>query len=168
MVSRRHVLGSVVGFLASHPFAGSLLAGLQTQPFVSQVRRLADAMAYLGEPFDEADLKRIDAAANLADGAAVVNEIQGILDPHCLLEVRINPESRTHLGEPCRRSGATRRAGLARLPGQGAERSRRHGRAQLRKPAGEARVQAGHRIAEAHAVDPAGRRYGSLAADGHL
>jgi hypothetical protein len=109
MVSRRRVLGSVVGFLASQPFAASLLAGLQAQPFVSQVRRLADAMAYLGEPFDEADLKRIDAAANL-DGAAAVNEIQRILDPHCLLEVRINPESRISV---------SRAAAPARLVEQG-------------------------------------------------
>src|SRR4029434_9474657 len=38
--------------------------------------------------------QRITAAANMTDGAQALEAIQQILDPQCLVSVRINPESR--------------------------------------------------------------------------
>ena len=74
----------------------SLMSGPRTdlQPLMAEVRRLVEAMAYLGEPFSDADRSRLDAAANMGDETRAVAEIQRILDPMCLLVVRINPESR--------------------------------------------------------------------------
>jgi hypothetical protein len=53
-----------------------------------------EAMAYLGEPFSDADRKALDAAANLGDATRTLAEVQRLLDAHSLLMVRINPESR--------------------------------------------------------------------------
>jgi hypothetical protein len=104
-VTRRDAVGSILqAALLAHPFAGRLLmlagpsltSGTRPdlQPLMAEVRRLVEAMAYLGEPFSEADRTRLDAAANMGDEARAVAEIQRILDPKCLLVVRINPESR--------------------------------------------------------------------------
>ena len=94
-VSRRRLLGSMFGFLVlAHPLGRRLLAAVEVQPLVSQVRRLVEAMKYLGEPLGDADRDRLDAAASMADSARAIEEIQRILDPHCLLAIRINPESR--------------------------------------------------------------------------
>jgi hypothetical protein len=84
----------------AHPFSRRLLAcdlasqQIERQPLAASVRRLVEAMAYIGEPFSDADRTRLDAAINQTDSAAAVAEIQRIIDPHCLLLVRINPESR--------------------------------------------------------------------------
>jgi hypothetical protein len=66
----------------------------ELQPLSAQVQRLADAMTYLGEPFIDSERQRLDAAVNIADKTRAVEEIQRVLDPRCLLAVRINPESR--------------------------------------------------------------------------
>ena len=71
------------------------LSQTEPQPLVAAVRRLVDAMAYLGEPFSEAE--RAAARRRGEPGrrrSARSTEIQRILDPRCLLDVRINPESR--------------------------------------------------------------------------
>ena len=95
LLSRRHLLRSLLGpVLLAHPLGKRLFAAAEMQPLLSQVRRLVEAMEYLGEPLSDADRKRIDAAASLTDPARAVEEVQRILDPHCLLAVRINPESR--------------------------------------------------------------------------
>jgi hypothetical protein len=69
-------------------------AGPDLQPFLAEVRRVVEAMAYLGEPFSEAERTQIEAAANIADQKRAIAEIQRIVDPRCLLTIRINPESR--------------------------------------------------------------------------
>lgn len=104
-VTRRDAVSSILqAALLAHPLGSRLLvmalpspAGdvrTDLQPLVAEVRRLVEAMAYLGEPFADADRTRLDAAASAGDEAAAVAEIQRILDPKCLLVVRINPESR--------------------------------------------------------------------------
>ena len=83
------------GFVVlAHPLGKQLLAAVQTQPLVAQVGRLIEAMAYLGEPMSDGDRQQIDVAANVPEQARAIEEIQRILDPHCLLTIRINPESR--------------------------------------------------------------------------
>jgi hypothetical protein len=103
--SRRRAIGSILQFATlAHPVGGRLLAlalpsvrlrtGVELQPLVAEVRRVIDAMAYLGEPFSDADRALLDAAANMSDQARAVDEIQRVLDVRCLLAIRINPESR--------------------------------------------------------------------------
>ncbi len=104
-VTRRYAVGSILqAALLSHPLGSRLLvmgrpwlthvAHTELQPLLAEVRRVVEAMAYLGEPFSDAERASLDAAANLADEARAVAEVQRILDPKCLLAVRINPESR--------------------------------------------------------------------------
>ena len=68
-LTRRRAIGALlqVGALA-HPFGwrvlalGSSTTQIEPQPLQAAVRRLVDAMAYLGEPLSDADRTRLDAA----------------------------------------------------------------------------------------------------------
>jgi hypothetical protein len=94
-VNRRHAIGSMLTFaLLAHPLGRRLGAAAEAQPLIAHVGRLIEAMAFLGEPFSDAERERFDAASALTDEAAAIDEIQRILDARCLLTVRINPESR--------------------------------------------------------------------------
>src|SRR5262245_3936198 len=94
-LNRRGAIGALLQFTALvHPFGRALLAAVEVQPLAAQVKRLADAMEYLGEPFSETERERLDAAANLSDQTRAIEEIQRVLDARCLFSVRINPESR--------------------------------------------------------------------------
>jgi hypothetical protein len=64
------------------------------QPLAQQVRQLAEALDYMGEPLPAADLARIDKAIGNPDETAAVLELENILDPHVLAVVDINAESR--------------------------------------------------------------------------
>jgi hypothetical protein len=64
---------------------------VEAQPLAAQAARIADALAYVGAPLRPADLEALRAAAATPDATAA---IQTILDPYCLLDVHINPESR--------------------------------------------------------------------------
>jgi hypothetical protein len=98
LLTRRSLLGSMFGFLVfAHPLGTRLFAALEAQPLIAQVSRLVEAMAYLGEPLGDADQERITSAASMSDGARALEEIQQVLDPRCLLTIRINPESRISL-----------------------------------------------------------------------
>ena len=92
--SRRSLLRSILkSAVLAFPFHRSLRAAA-AQPLIAQVQRLVEAMAYLGEPFSDIERQRLEAAVNLADEDRAIEEIQRVLDPKCLLDVRINPESR--------------------------------------------------------------------------
>src|SRR2546425_913125 len=103
-LTRRRLLGSILTAVGlAHPFARRLAAASSSvsfsavpelQPLVAQVKRLVDAMAYLGEPFADAERRQLDAAADIGGEPRGVEAIQKVLDPRCLLLVRINPESR--------------------------------------------------------------------------
>ena len=95
LTSRRQALEVILKLaVLAPPFSAQLFAQADTQPLIAQVRRLIDALAYLGEPLDATERKRLEAAANLADRARMIDEVQRVLDPRCLLVVRISPESR--------------------------------------------------------------------------
>ncbi len=64
------------------------------QPLAQQVRRLEDAMNYLGQPFPAADHSAINAAIALPDQTVAVAELEKILDRYALAIVDINAESR--------------------------------------------------------------------------
>ena len=109
-LSRRRALGSLLTLTCAglaYPIGRRLLTPPSTsassgtvtelQPLMAQVRRLIDAMALVGEPFSDAERQRLDAAASIADAGRALEEIQRVLDPRCLLVVRINPESRVSI-----------------------------------------------------------------------
>ena len=75
----------------------------EIQPLAAQVRRLAEAMDYVGAPLSPRDKSELEKA--LADGTpAAAETIQRILDPYCLVGVSINPESRVKVAPgPARR-----------------------------------------------------------------
>ena len=64
------------------------------QPLAQQVRRLEDAMNYLGQPFPAADHSAINAAIANTDADAAAAELERILDKYALAIVDINAESR--------------------------------------------------------------------------
>jgi hypothetical protein len=63
------------------------------QRLALQVRRLEDAMNYLGQPFPAADHNAINAAIANADESTAVAELEKILDRYALAIVDINAES---------------------------------------------------------------------------
>src|SRR3954466_7230454 len=64
------------------------------QPLAAQAARVADALDKLGAPLAPEDRQALDSAAKESDAAKGVAAIERVLDPHCLLLVQVNPESR--------------------------------------------------------------------------
>jgi len=86
-------------FLLSSLLAGACGAVAQTsgvalQPLAQQVRRLEDAMNFLGQPFPAADQEAINRAIGEQDENAAVGKLETILDRYALAVVDINAESR--------------------------------------------------------------------------
>ncbi|HEY8551366.1 MAG TPA: CehA/McbA family metallohydrolase [Vicinamibacterales bacterium] len=75
------------------PLPPSAGAVPELQPLAAQVKRLVAALDYIGAPLSEADRAALERAMRLEEAAAVP-AIQAVLDPHCLIDVHINPESR--------------------------------------------------------------------------
>jgi len=74
-------------------------APVPLQPMALQVRQLEEALNYLGQPLSAADLRRIHEAIANPDEAAAVRALEAVLDPHVLLQIDINPESRVKVEE---------------------------------------------------------------------
>jgi hypothetical protein len=60
----------------------------------SQVRRVSEALQFLGAPLSDADRLALDEACKQTDAAKGVRDIQRVLDPYVLALVHVNPESR--------------------------------------------------------------------------
>ena len=108
---RRRILRTCALACAAWPLGGlraaasGLFVPVELQPLLAQVRRLTEAMAHLGEPFSDAELRDLRAAEDLADAPKVQEAIERVLAARCLAEVRINPESRVSIargGAPAR------------------------------------------------------------------
>lgn len=72
-----------------------LVSNVEFQPLAAQISRVLQALEALGEPLQAADASAVRKL--LSEGPAnkkTVDEIQRILDKHCLAGVEINPESR--------------------------------------------------------------------------
>ncbi len=67
-----------------------VVAGVEAQPFVAQIRRVLEASDYIGSPINAAERQTLEQA--LASGD--VAKAQQVLDAHCLFGVNINPEMR--------------------------------------------------------------------------
>ncbi len=72
----------------------ALFLAVPLQPLAQQVRLLENALSYLGQPLGPEDHERINRAIAGSDEAAGAAEIEAVLDPHALLVVEVNPESR--------------------------------------------------------------------------
>jgi hypothetical protein len=81
----------------SKPDPLKIIRNVNRQPFVSQTRRLIEAMDFAGSPFSEADLDALNAAMELEDDAESIEKIQQILNSYTLIDVQINPEARVKL-----------------------------------------------------------------------
>ena len=67
---------------------------VEVQPFAAQVKRVIEALEMLGQPLAASEKTRIDKALAADDQKAAVRKLQEVLDPHCLIGININPESR--------------------------------------------------------------------------
>ena len=72
----------------------SLVSDVELQPLAAQVVRVADALKLAGAPLTRGGAAAFDAALAADNAAKAIKQIQEILDPLCLVEVGINPESR--------------------------------------------------------------------------
>lgn len=64
------------------------------QPLAQLVRRVEEALSFLGQPLASADAQKINAAMGRPDEAAAVAELERVLDQYALAIVTINAESR--------------------------------------------------------------------------
>jgi hypothetical protein len=96
------VVGSTLFVVSrSAPAAPALpvVLDVEQQPLVSATRRLVEALEFAGAPLTAADQKALEAAMQEADAKQSIRKIQAVLDPHCLIGVTINPESRVSVVE---------------------------------------------------------------------
>ena len=77
----------------------SKVENVEAQPLIAQVKRVIEAMDYLGAPISAADKQALQNAINQTDAALAVAEIQNVLDRYCLFHVSINPESRVKVDQ---------------------------------------------------------------------
>ncbi len=76
-----------------------IVHGVAKQPLVAATERLIEALEFAGAPLDSDVVAKLREAGRLEKPADVSREIQSILDPHCLVEVHINAESRVKVKE---------------------------------------------------------------------
>ena len=69
-----------------------LVAGVDLQPLAAQLKRLTEALDSLGAPLSPAEQQALQTAVGKSDANEATEEIQRILDAHCLVFVTINPE----------------------------------------------------------------------------
>ncbi len=84
---------AVIVAMLCGPFAAAqelTPVAVEGQPLAANVRRLLQALDYLGAPLPAEASKALQAACDAQDAAA----IQRLLDPHVLLAVHVNPEVR--------------------------------------------------------------------------
>lgn len=74
-----------------------VISGIERQPLTSQVARLIEALRHIGSPLPEADIKALEAAMAQSSDTGAAEEIQRILNAHCLLDLHINPEARVKI-----------------------------------------------------------------------
>ena len=84
--------------VALAPFAQAadlpLIGGVEAQPLKAQVRRVAEALEFLGQPLSAERRSALDKALETVDEVEAVAAIQKALDPLVLAAVSVNPESR--------------------------------------------------------------------------
>ena len=71
-----------------------VIKGVEAQPLKAQAARVAEALAYLGEPLSADQKTALEKAIASSDSDEAIAGIQKVLDARCLAGVNINPESR--------------------------------------------------------------------------
>jgi hypothetical protein len=84
----------VGGLAVAHGADLPLVADVPAQPLKAQVRRVVDALQFLGEPLPQERRTSLDKALALTDEVEAVAAIQKALDPLVIAGVSVNPESR--------------------------------------------------------------------------
>ena len=76
-----------------------IVKGVEWQPFAAQVKRVIEAMDYIGSPLTAKENKAVEAAMKENDPEVGSEKLQNILDAHCLFDVQINPEMRVKVAQ---------------------------------------------------------------------
>src|SRR5260221_2735069 len=79
--------------------AAPLVKGVEWQPLAAQVERLFEALDYLGSPVSPEIKTEFEQLQQGKGDDVVVEKVQKLLDPLCLLLVEINPESRVKVAK---------------------------------------------------------------------
>src|SRR5512143_2913502 len=93
---RRLVIAVSGFFLLCHRLVFGQSTGLPSvrnvefQPLAAQVKRVVEALDYLGSPLSAEERRALDAALAQSEGSAGSTAIQQVLDPHCLVGLTIN------------------------------------------------------------------------------
>jgi hypothetical protein len=72
---------------------------VEPQPLAAATDRLIEALDYVGAPLPPADREALQAAIKETDPRKSLATVQKVLDPHCVVGVTINPESRVSVVE---------------------------------------------------------------------
>lgn len=72
----------------------TLVTGVDRQPLVASIRRVAEALEFSGAPLQKDTLNRLNEIDDIDSDRQAIRELQRLLDPLCVAEVHINPESR--------------------------------------------------------------------------
>ena len=70
------------------------VAKVEAQPLIAQIKRLTQALEFLGNPLPVDRQQALARALSAEDDDSIGNGVQAVLDPLCLAGVTINPESR--------------------------------------------------------------------------
>ncbi len=104
--SRRNAPGIAAGLVAAmlvpRPVSAAdidVVPKVERQPFVAATERLVQALDLVGAPLSGSDQAALKAAMQETDARKCAEAIQNVLDPHCLAQVTINPESRVSAKE---------------------------------------------------------------------
>jgi hypothetical protein len=88
------VLSIVMPFATSNGQELTQVLKVDRQPLMASVRRVAEALTFAGAPLSDEMTKELDRIEGLEEDRQFVRELQELIDPLCLAEVHINPESR--------------------------------------------------------------------------
>ena len=105
MFTRPFSVAFVLGLFVAHGGASAnadditMVINVDRQPLVAATARLVEAMEFSGSPLPLLIKNELQDAAKLEDDTQAVRAIQSALDPLCLVEVHINPESRVKVKE---------------------------------------------------------------------
>ncbi len=88
-----------------------VVTDVDLQPLAAQVHRVVEALEVLGQPLSAQEKARIQQAVESASARNAVRLLQEVLDPHCLIGIEINPESRVKSVQGPAPRGSCRTAG---------------------------------------------------------
>ncbi len=76
------------------PLQRQISLNLEPQPFLAQAIRIGEALSFIGSALPQASFEKLQDLKNSQYDQETVKTVQELLDPFCLAEIEINPESR--------------------------------------------------------------------------